>query len=167
MVEIETERLLLRPAKMQDADAFHPILSDPQAVAFWSTPPHETMAETRDWLASMINIDPKEGEDFVVELDRHVIGKAGFYRFPEIGFVLHPSVWGKGYAREALQPILSRAFAEHHLPSVEADVDPRNAGSLHLLRRLGFEEVGRASRTWQIAGKWCDSVYLRLGRPSQ
>lgn len=162
MIEIKTDRLLLRPARVQDIDAFHPILCDARAMAFWSTPPHETLAETREWVSAMMDIDPDEGEDFVVELDRNVIGKVGFYRFPEIGFVLHPSVWGKGYATEALRPVLARAFDEHRLPSVEADVDPRNMASMQLLKRLGFEETGRATGTWQIAGKWCDSVYLTL-----
>ena len=59
----------------------------------------------------MMSIDPLEGEDFVVECEGHVIGKAGFYRFPEIGYILHPDAWGQGYAREALGPVLARAFS--------------------------------------------------------
>ncbi len=31
-----------------------------------------------------------EGEDFVVEHDDRVIGKAGLYHLPEVGFILHP-----------------------------------------------------------------------------
>ena len=42
-----------------------------------------------------------------------------------------------------------------------ADVDPRNAASLALLRRHGFVETGRAAATWQIGDEWCDSIYLR------
>ena len=58
--------------------------------------------------------------------------------------------------------MLDRAFGVHGLPAVEADVDPRNAASLRLLGRLGFEEVGQAERTVLIGDTWCDSVYLRL-----
>ena len=47
-------------------------------------------------------------------------------------------------------------------PTIEADVDPRNVASLRLLTGLGFEEISRASRTGNIGGAWCDSVYLRL-----
>jgi RimJ/RimL family protein N-acetyltransferase len=164
MVEIRTDRLLLRPATFNDAEAFHSILGDARAMAFWSTPPHDTIADTRSWLASMISIDPSEGEDFAIELHGSVIGKAGLYRFPEIGFILHPDAWGMGYAQEALQAILERAFKVHRLPSVEADVDPRNAASLRLLTRLGFQETRRARRTWNVGGKWCDSIYLQLSR---
>ena len=164
MVEIRSERLLLRPATFDDVEAFHGIMRDARAMAFWSTPPHQDIAETRNWVASMINIDPGEGEDFVIELDGRVIGKAGLYRFPEIGFILHPDAWGKGYAREALQAVLDRAFTIHQLSIVEADVDPRNDASLRLLAGLGFHETSRASRTWNVGGQWCDSVYLQLSR---
>lgn len=162
MVEIRTERLLLRPATFDDVDAFHRILSDPRAMAYWSTPPHQDLAETQGWVASMIGIKPSEGEDFAIELNGRVIGKAGLYRFPEVGFILHPDAWGNGYAREALEIVLGRAFAVHRLPRVEADVDPRNEPSLRLLAGLGFQETRRASRTWNVGGEWCDSVYLAL-----
>ena len=162
MVALRTERLVLRPARSADVRAFHDILSDPAATAFWSTPPHTTLEQTEAWLAGMMSIDPSEGEDFVIERDGRVIGKAGLYRFPEIGYILHPSAWRQGYAREALTAVVERAFAVHRLPTIEADVDPRNVASLRLLTGLGFEEISRASRTWNIGGAWCDSVYLRL-----
>jgi ribosomal-protein-alanine N-acetyltransferase len=164
MVEIRTERLLLRPAKFDDIEAFHSIMGDPRAMAFWSTPPHKEISETRNWVASMIGIERHEGEDFVIELDGRVIGKAGLYRFPEIGFILHPDVWGEGYAQEALRAVLERAFAVHQLACVEADVDPRNDASLRLLTGLGFRETRRASRTWNVGGEWCDSVYMQLSK---
>lgn len=162
MTEILTERLRLRPATIADLSAFHAILSDPRATAYWSTPPHETLDQSRDWLQSMIDIPHGEGEDFVVEQDGAVIGKAGLFRFPEIGFIFHPDVWGRGFATEALRPVLERAFSTHALEEVVADVDPRNSASLRLLTRLGFREVGRRERTWFVAGQWCDSVDLCL-----
>lgn len=164
MVTIRTDRLVLRPAVVADVAAFHEILSDARATAFWSTPPHRDIEETRAWVGAMLDIPSGEGEDFVVEVGGRLIGKAGFFRFPEIGFILHPGAWRKGYAREALRPVLARAFAVHGLEAVEADVDPRNGASLNLLGELKFEEVGRASRTLRIGDEWCHSVYLRLVR---
>lgn len=164
MLEIETDRLLLRRATMDDLAAFHAILSNPQATAFWSTPPHSDIEQSREWLQGMVDIPPGEGEDFVVEHQGSVIGKAGLFRFPEIGFIFHPRTWGFGFAAEALRPVLGRAFHVHRLEAVEADVDPRNAASLRLLAKLGFVEVGRRERTWLIGDEWCDSVDLRLLR---
>lgn len=162
MSVLRTERLLLRPAAESDLAAIHAILSDPRTTAYWSTPPHATLDLTRDWLAGMIAIPCAEGEDFVIEHAGRVIGKAGLYRFPEIGFIFHPDVWGRGFAREALDAVIARAFAVHRLPAITADVDPRNAACLKLLAGLGFRETGRQARTWLVGDEWCDSIYLRL-----
>lgn len=164
MLEIKTERLLLRRATMADLAAFHAILGNRQATIFWSTPPHSDIEQSRAWLQSMVDILPGEGEDFVVEHQGSAIGKVGFFRFPEIGFIFHPRTWGFGFAEEALRPVLERALHVHGLEAVEADVDPKNAASLRLLAKLGFIEIGRRERTWLIGDQWCDSVDLRLLR---
>jgi len=161
-MELRTERLLLRPARADDLEAIHEILSDPRAMAYWSSLPHRTLDQSRDWLQSMIGVQLPEGEDLIIEHDGKVIGKAGLWRFPEIGFILHPDYWGRGYAHEALSLVLDRGFSVHGLAKVEADVDPRNLASLKLLQRLGFRETGRKERTWLIGDQWCDSVYLEL-----
>ena len=96
MIEITTPRLTLRTCRPSDLDGLHAVLSDPRAMAYWSTEPHATLAITRDWLDCMLAIRHEEGEDFIIEYRGRVIGKAGFYRFPEIGYVLHPDVWGQG-----------------------------------------------------------------------
>ena len=165
-MEFRTERLLLRPARTDDLEGLHAILSDPRAMAYWSSSPHQSVDQTRDWLASMIAIQPSEGEDFIVEFEGQLIGKAGLWRFPEIGLIFHPDHWGRGFAREALAPVLDRAFSVHGLPKVDADVDPRNHGSLKLLGNLGFHETGRKERTWLVGGQWCDSIYLELDADS-
>ena len=131
-------------------------------MTYWSSPPHDTIEQSRDWLAKMIAVHLPEGEDLIIERDGQVIGKAGLWRFPEIGFILNPDHWGQGYAREALSLVLDRGFRVHGLEKVEADVDPRNVSSLKLLQRLGFKETGRKERTWLIGDQWCDSVYLAL-----
>ncbi len=142
----------------------HAMLSDPQAMAYWSSLPHRCEDQTREWLADMAAIVPADGEDFIVECRGQVIGKAGFYRFPEIGFLFAPQVWGQGFASEAIHAVLARGFTAHSLDSALADVDPRNAPSLRLLARMGFSETRRAERTWLIGDQWCDSVYLSVSR---
>ena len=165
MTILRTERLLLRRARPDDVAAFHAIMSDPRAMLYWSTPPHATLDETREWVASMVEDSPEEREDFVVELDGRVIGKAGCYRLPEIGYILHPDVWGRGYAREAMAAVIAHIFATREIDKITADVDPRNTASTGLLLRLGFTETHRARGTWQVGDQLCDSVYFALERP--
>jgi RimJ/RimL family protein N-acetyltransferase len=166
MIELLTPRLRLRPASLDNLEAMHAIMREPRAMRYWSTPPHDGLEQTREWLQSMIDIPVSAGEDFVVEHEGSVVGKAGLYRFPEIGFIFHPDVWGRGFAREALHAVIQRGLAVHGLRVIEADVDPRNTAALRLLTGLGFVEIRRAERTWQVGGEWCDSVYLGLNKAS-
>jgi RimJ/RimL family protein N-acetyltransferase len=163
--EIRTPRLLLRRARPDDLAALHAVLSEPVAMRYWSTPPHRTLAETREWLDSMICENGGQSDDYVVEHEGRVIGKAGCWRVPEIGFILDPAFWGRGLAHEALAAIIPRLFERFPVPAITADVDPRNAASLGLLKRLGFVQTGRAERTWLVGDEYCDSIYLALARP--
>ena len=144
MVELLTPRLRLRRATMADLGAMHAVLSDARAMRYWSSPPHADLAQTRDWLGKMIAAAPDASDDFVIEFQGKVIGKAGFWRVPEIGYILHPDHWGQGLATEALSAVVAHVFATRPIEAVTADVDPRNTASLKLLLRLGFVETHRA-----------------------
>jgi RimJ/RimL family protein N-acetyltransferase len=140
-------------------------MSDPRAMRYWSTPPHATLDETREWVASMVQAPSAESDDYVIELDGRLIGKAGCWRIPEIGYILHPNHWGRGYAREAMAAVIDHLFATRGLEKIIADVDPRNIASIGLLLRLGFAETHRARGTWQVGDELCDSVYFALEKP--
>lgn len=162
-MEIQTPRLLLRTAREGDLQAMHAVLSDPRATRWWSTPPHETLDQTRVWLDAMIANGPDQ-PDFVIELDGRVVGKAGFFALPDIGYILHPDVWGRGLAAEAVVAAIDHVFGAHDLEALTADVDPENAASIRLLERLGFVRSGSAERTWNVGGEWKDSLYYSLSR---
>ena len=159
--EIHTERLVLRRARPDDGAAMHRVMRDAEAMRYWSTPPHESLAETEQWLASMIEADPAASDDYIVTLDGALIGKLGAWKLPEVGFLIDRAQWGMAYASEALAAFIAR---RRRLGPAEltADVDPRNAAALKLLTRHGFTETGRVAGTWTIGDEVCDSVYLRL-----
>lgn len=163
-MEIRTERLLLRHARPDDLDAMHAVLSNAEAMRWWSTPPHASREETRVWLDSMIEGGLAGADDYVVELDGRVVGKAGFWRLPDVGYILHPDVWGRGLAFEALEAVIGRVFAVREVQTLTADVDPANVPSIRLLERLGFVRTGAAERTWKVGEVWVDSLYYELDR---
>ena len=165
MSDILTPRLHLRRARASDLNALHSVLSDARAMRYWSSPPHTDLEQTRTWLDSMIQAPPQTSCDYVVEHAGRVIGKAGCWRVPEIGYILHPDAWGQGLAQEALNAVIPKVFASFPIDAITADVDPRNDASVKLLGRLGFIETHRAARTWLVGEEWCDSVYFALGRP--
>jgi len=134
-------------------------------MRYWSTLPHQSRAVTAPWFeAQFFSGDPARDE-WIIEFEGRAIGNIGIWQMPEFGFILHPDTWGHGLATEAAAAFIAYAFATYPIEAVTADVDPRNAASLGVLRKLGFVETGRAERTFLIGGEWCDSVYLAVARP--
>ena len=162
---VRTRRLLLRRFDRGDLAPMHAILSDPETMRYWSTPPHLALSETQEWLDETLEaVASGQSDDFAVTLDGVVIGKAGLWRSNEIGMIFARRVWGCGMAREALQAVIGRALASGVDPIV-AEVDPRNHRSLRRLEALGFVRTGSAERTFNIGGVWSGSVYLALSSP--
>jgi len=62
----------------------------------------------------------------------------------ELGFMLLPEFWGRGYGREIGEQLMGVADSHPDLRRVWANIDPNNMASRRILLRLGFvtEEVG-------------------------
>ena len=160
---LTTRRLRLRPFRTGDIDGFHAILSDPRIMRYWGDL-HVDRAATEGFVKGTIAAPADITCDFAIERDGVLIGKAGMWRKPEIGFFIHADHQRQGYAREALDVILPHLFSTYDIDPLTADVDPRNTASLTLLKILGFVETHRATGTMTMNGELCDSVYLALRR---
>ena len=64
---------------------------------------------------------------------------------PEIGWVLHPDVHGRGYASEAVAAVL--AWGESHFGPVRTVciIHPENEASLRLAAKFGYREYARTT----------------------
>lgn len=133
-------------------------------MRYWSTPEHESLSQTEDWLRRMV--EDTEADDFVIECAGAVIGKAGAWRLPEIGFILHPDHWHQGIMREALGAVIPWLFARPPHSRLTAEADPRNLASRRVLEAMGFQVTHSAERTMQWRDEWCDSIYFALPRPA-
>jgi len=161
-----TKRLTLRAATQDDLMDLYAVFSDPRAMRYWSTPPHESPEQTQKRLDRLI----PSGHDlltyFVIEMDGRVIGTAGMHKTDEVGFLLHPDYWRQGIVSEAMNAIIPYLFEVTDHAQLTADADPRNDASVGILKSLGFQETHRAEKTFCINGEWSDSVYFALQRPS-
>ena len=136
---LHTKRLRLRPATADDVDALHAWQSLPEVCAYLPYAPR-----TREEVAARIGT--YDGAQWVIELqDGAAVGEVMVFRSGgdlDLGYVLHPSAWGLGYATEAAQAALDWAWKSYDDDRVVAIIDPSNTASRRVLERVGFVEVG-------------------------
>jgi ribosomal-protein-alanine N-acetyltransferase len=72
------------------------------------------------------------------------------------GFYANAANAGQGLTHETLELSLRYAFTTQGLHRVEANVQPSNAASLRLVRRVGFRHEGFSPRYLHIDGAWRD-----------
>ena len=166
-------RLDLRPLRATDAPAIFEIFGDPKVAKYWSSEAMrsideavELLDEIRQYFESRVlfqwGICSRDADE--------VFGTATIYqldlvnRRAEIGFALKSACWGQGLATEAVSLLIAFAFDGLKLHRLEADVDPNNAASLHLLEHQGFQREGYLRERWHVHGEVHDSVFLGLLR---
>ena len=105
---IETERLVLRPPRRDDAARIFDLIADYDIVRMLSRVPWPyTLDHARDYVARVQTLDPVFDQPLSIEHRHHgLIGATGFHsadgaRFPEVGYWIAREHWGQGYATEA------------------------------------------------------------------
>ncbi|MEV7143632.1 GNAT family N-acetyltransferase [Streptomyces tauricus] len=140
---IETERLLLRPLRGADLDAFVELHADPQVNRFvgaYSAPQaRERLAEIeRQWDErghGLCAIELKSSGAFVGRSGLQYLEQFGEV---ELGWTLRAGHWGRGYATEAARACLDWGFATLDDEYFTALIRPGNDASVKVAERLGF-----------------------------
>jgi len=71
------------------------------------------------------------------------IGTMGSLGNGEIGYMIHPQHWGKGYATEALKGLVgTHARVFPNIKIIKAMTDTTNLGSRKVLEKCGFVKAG-------------------------
>ena len=146
---LETPRLLLRPMRPSDADAFFAFGGDPDAMRY--THCHTSLRECRRRLAAFEWQRRKRGYApwaVIAKTDGQLVGWGGVYLDPfdpgwgpELGYSFHPGAWGQGFATELARACLEWADQVLGLPAVSAFAHPDNTASRRVLDKVGFVPV--------------------------
>jgi ribosomal-protein-alanine N-acetyltransferase len=80
----------------------------------------------------------------------------GNFRSCYLGYQAGAPFAGQGYMTEGVGLVLRHAFGTLRLHRVEANIQPDNAASIALVRRLGFTLEGVSRRYLKICGRWRD-----------
>lgn len=138
-------RLRLRRPEAGDAYAIYERwASDAVATRYMAWPTHVTVDDSRAFLDfSQSEWEQHTMGPYLVERSdtSEVIGSSGFAahdpRHAEIGYILAPSQWGRGFATELVLALVEAAAA-NGLRELTACVHPHNLASIRVLQKCGF-----------------------------
>jgi len=142
---LETKRLALRAARLEDAKAVAALANDRRIAENTARIPHPyKVADAEQFIAGA----NKDGEAaYLITLrDKTIIGACGLmFRqddAPEIGYWLGVPYWNKGYATEALHALIDYAFTDLTHDALQAGARVTNPASRRVLEKCGFQWTG-------------------------
>lgn len=153
--QIETERLLLRLPRLEDADGLLELVADDEVMRWIGGEAGDRAAAVEHverWIARW----ERDGVgQFVLLLDGHAIGRtgllvwdtrtwetasyeaAGEHAQTELGWALARRHWGHGYATEAARAARDWAYGERDVERLISLIAPDNARSIRVAEKLG------------------------------
>ncbi len=160
---IETERLLLRKPRAEDAPGLLEAFADPEAMRYIGDGSTTDLAGSEEAIRRWHERWDTWGVGmFVVERveDAPVLGRAGFLRWDperweiggsetELGWGLAREHWGSGYATEAARALRDWAFDSRGLTRLISLIQEGNVRSFCVAERLGE----RYERDVEVRGK--------------
>jgi RimJ/RimL family protein N-acetyltransferase len=164
-LQLQTDRLLLRPFSVDDASGLARVLSDSEAAQFIGGP--KSHDEARDSAIRMRDAFAQRGWGTLAVIwpdDGTCIGYCGVRPLSctpdvELAFALERSYWGRGYATEAATAVLDAAFVCLKFKSVVGTVYPDNIASQRVLAKLGLKFEHKVFGYWPRDEAWLFRVH--------
>ena len=149
---LETKRLWLRWPRACDAPAIKSFASLPETARMTAAIPHPYPPGEAERFIFSARADNANGEALVLAITQKndarqgaaiglvsaTLSDAGEL---ELGYVLAPWLWGKGYATEAVRALVEALFALTKAGRILANVRTENPASRRVLEKCGFAYV--------------------------
>jgi RimJ/RimL family protein N-acetyltransferase len=169
--ELKTERLLLRPFRLTDAEDVFAYAKDPEWSHYLSSfiPSPYSRRDADEHVAKRILAPWDTRPTFAIVLDSVVVGDIllGIEESQDIGalgYGLARIHWGRGLMTEAARAVVDWGFEHRGLAKVFAKADLPNTGSWKVMEKLGMRREGLLRQEGELQGQPVDMVYYGLLR---
>lgn len=149
--KIDTERLILRPLTLEDAEDVFEWVGDPIVNKYMPYTLYQNVGQVEQWIASIQEEDNEFA--FCLKDTQKVIGAGSITYDPErkayeLGYNMNRAFWGKGYATEASKAMINWAYDKLQARDFVANHANANAASGNVIKKCGFEfeRYGQYSR---------------------
>lgn len=173
-VDIETQRLLLRPLEEKDVEDLWPTVSDPAFPKLMSWAAHRDRSETLEWI--LRQAEGRARQQMItwgIVLDGKVVGCIGLSDIEwgfaawrvdraELGYWLAPGLWGQGIMTEAARGVIAFGFDDLGLHKIKVAHLDGNPASQKVIEKLGFRFVGRREEDVWRDDRWIGHMIYEL-----
>lgn len=145
MKDIETERLILRDASVDDAEDMFEYAKLEEVTKYLSWKPHLSVKDSEKIL-EMLSKEAKEKDSYVLKaivlkendkmigtIDARIFGDG--LKDAEFGYCLNPKYWNKGYMSEALKAFIQALHKEHGVENVFGSFERENIASKRVMQK--------------------------------
>lgn len=172
-ITLETERLILRRFKIEDAEnMYNNWASDEKVCRYVTWDVHESVEVTKQLLENWIKEYDDNAYKWAVELkDTHeIIGNISVVHIhkkdlnAEIGYCYGSKYWGRGYATEALRRVIEFLLNDCNLYLVEAKHIGGNPASGRVMEKAGMKKEAtlRDRMINKVTKKFDNMVYYSI-----
>lgn len=155
---LETNRLLLRSWREDDADALLTLARDPRVGPAAGWPPHGSVEESAGIIRSVLMVPDsfaiveRATKELVgaIALKHEDISEMAGIDEAELGYWIGATRWGLGYATEAARAVVAYGFDELGLTSIWAGYYEGNERSRRVQEKLGFVFQYRVEREVEL-----------------
>ena len=159
---VKTKRLELRPFQNSDRDAAVRLLMDGQVKQTYMLPDFENETRAEGLFRRLMELSLKEGRDVAaISLDSQLIGFMNDVEIDgdavEMGYVIHPDHWGKGYMTEALEAAIEELHRIGFHQVITGAFDT-NLASIRVMEKCGMEKLSKTDSI-DYRGKTHNCVY--------
>lgn len=159
------ESLSFREIVEFDFDLIYSIFSNDDVMRYTIFETCKTETEFKAVFDDMLRRnqnEPREGYEYAVFAGNHFIGigilevsnKNAWGGCGEIGYLLMPEYWGKGYATSIAQKLLQIGFGDVGLHRICALCNEKNAASEKVMKKLGMIKEGELRKKRFKFGQW-------------
>lgn len=154
---LKTERLMLRPAELSDAEAiFDRYASDPVVTQFLCWKTHATVEETHAFLESKLAATANlTGARWAICLHGDPLPWGSIIAWlrgsqVELGYYIARPLWGQGMMVEAARSVMAEAWRHETVWRICASCHPENKGSARVLEKCGMSFEGVMRRCYVL-----------------
>ncbi|WP_194850255.1 GNAT family N-acetyltransferase [Nonlabens antarcticus] len=166
MIQLATERLILRPYNLSDAPSLFAMNTDAEVLQYTGDTGFENLKDAQEYIADYVSNPDGQIKKYkmgrlacIDKTNGEFLGFCGLKTdedtgITDLGYRFLRKHWGKGYATESCIAVLEFGFKTHLKDQIVAHVHEYNYGSQRVVEKLGFTLEHRFLWDGELPGRY-------------